>query len=111
MKKKSTTSGFVYSTNPAFMQSESDTEQETPAPANQPLRILLDKKQRAGKQVTLIEGFIGVDADLQHLTQKLKNTCGTGGSAKDGLVLLQGDHREKVLRWLQQNGYTQSRIR
>lgn len=111
MKKKSTSSGFVYSTNPTFMQSEPDTEHETRMPAEQPLRISLDKKQRAGKQVTLIEGFIGLDADLQHLTQKLKNNCGTGGSAKDGLALLQGDHREKVLRWLQQNGYTQSRIR
>jgi translation initiation factor 1 len=111
MKKKSTTSGFVYSTNPAMMQSEPDTEQETLASANQSLRILLDKKQRAGKQVTLIEGFIGKDSDLQLLAQQLKNHCGTGGSAKDGLALLQGDHREKVLQWLKKKGYSQATMR
>jgi translation initiation factor 1 len=111
MKKKSTTSGFVYSTNPAFMQLQPETGQETLSPANQPLRILLDKKQRAGKQVTLIDGFIGNDSDLQSLTQQLKNHCGTGGSAKDGLALLQGDHREKVLQWLKKKGYNQAAMR
>jgi len=98
--------GFVYSTDPNFSFEREEANIVTPAPAKQKLRILLDKKQRGGKIVTLITGFAGKDEDLQELGKKLKNICGTGGSAKDGEILVQGDQRDKVLQWLQKNGYT-----
>lgn len=106
MKKKSSSShGIVYSTDPTFRPDEEKAIVETLPPAEQPLRILLDKKQRAGKVVTLITGFIGNDSDLQSLGKQLRNHCGTGGSAKDGEVIVQGDQREKVNQWLLKNGY------
>lgn len=109
-KKKSglqSLEGLVYSTDPDFkLDDTNDSGQETVAPAKQPLKILLDKKQRAGKKVTLIDGFIGSDADREELGKKLKAFCGTGGSAKDGEILVQGDNRDKVLQWLQKNGYS-----
>ena len=71
--------------------------------------ISIDKKQRAGKTVTLIDGFNGTENDLEELCRKLKNHSGTGGSAKDGIIIIQGDQREKILHWLIKNGYTQSR--
>lgn len=102
--------GLVYSTDPDFkLEDTNDADQETVLPAKQPLRILLDKKQRAGKKVTLVEGFIGNDADREELGKKLKAFCGTGGSAKDGEILVQGDNRDKVLQWLQKNGYSQAK--
>jgi translation initiation factor 1 len=73
------------------------------------LKIRLDTKHRAGKAVTLVEGFVGTDEDLQDLGKKLKNYCGTGGSAKGGEIIVQGDQRDKVLQWLQKNGYKQSK--
>ncbi|MGC4101647.1 translation initiation factor [Ferruginibacter sp.] len=112
-KKKSSLNSFgglVYSTNPDVKLDEENNEQaETLAPAQQKLRIMLDKKQRAGKMVTLIEGFIGNDADREELGRKLKAFCGTGGSVKDGEILVQGDNRDKVLQWLQKNGYGNSK--
>ena len=101
--------GFVYSTDPNFSFDREEEAQETLPPAKQKLRIQLDKKQRAGKIVSLITGFIGTDADLQELGKKLKSLCGTGGSAKDGEILVQGDHRDKILQWLLKNGYTNSK--
>jgi len=101
--------GFVYSTDPNFSFDREEEELTTLPPAQQKLRILLDKKQRAGKIVSLITGFIGTDADLQELGKKLKGICGSGGSAKDGEILVQGDHRDKILQWLLKNGYTNSK--
>ena len=106
-KKLNSLSGLVYSTDPNFkLQENNSDEQETLPAAQQKLRIVLDKKQRAGKAVTLVEGFIGKDTDMEELGKKLKTICGTGGSVKDGEIIIQGDNRDKVLQWFQKNGYT-----
>jgi translation initiation factor 1 len=104
-KNKPDNRGFVYSTDPNFRFEEEPDNTETLPAAQQRLRIRLDTKQRAGKAVTLIEGFRGTDEDLQDLGKKLKTVCGTGGSAKDGEIIVQGDQRDKVLQWLLKNGY------
>ncbi len=105
-KNKKIPVGVVYSTNQAFEYSFDNEEvAETLVPEKQKLKIQLDKKSRAGKQVTLITGFVGNDDDLETLAKKLKNLCGCGGSAKDGEILIQGDVREKVLTWLITQGY------
>ena len=108
-KNKPDTRGFVYSTDPGFKFEEEPNTTETLPPAQQKLKIKLDTRHRAGKAVTLIEGFIGKEEDLQELGKKLKNFCGTGGSAKDAEIIVQGDQRDKVLQWLHNNGYKQSR--
>jgi len=97
--------GFVYSTNPNFSFEEERKATETLPPAQQKLKVRLDTKQRAGKAVTLIEGFAGKEEDAQELGKKLKSFCGTGGSVKDGEIIVQGDQREKVMQWLLKNGY------
>lgn len=104
-KNKADNHGFVYSTDPDFKFEETEGQAETLPAAQQKLRIRLDTKQRAGKAVTLVEGFSGKDEDLQELGKKLKAFCGSGGSAKDGEIIVQGDHRDKVLQWLQKQGY------
>ena len=104
-KNKPDTRGFVYSTDPDFKFEAEQDHAETLPPAQQKLKIRLDTKHRAGKAVTLVEGFIGKDEDLQELGKKLKTVCGTGGSAKDGEMIVQGDQRDKVLQWLHKNGY------
>lgn len=105
-KKNKNIQGVVYSTNPDFAyQFEQNEEQETLANEKQDLRVMLDKKQRAGKAVTLITGFIGEDKDLQTLGKTLKTKCGVGGTVKDGEILIQGDFREKILQLLLQMGF------
>ncbi len=105
-KNKKIPLGVVYSTNQDFEYSFDNGEvAETLLPEKQKLKIQLDKKSRAGKQVTLITGFIGKDDDVETLAKKLKNFCGCGGSAKDGEILIQGDVRDKVLTWLITQGY------
>ena len=109
-KNKPDTRGFVYSTDPNFsFQPEENQKQETLSPAQQKLRIRLDTKHRAGKAVSLIEGFVGTDNDLEDLGKKLKNFCGTGGSVKDGEIIIQGDQRDKILQWLLKNNYKQTK--
>ncbi len=108
-KNKPDTRGFVYSTDPDFSFEEEQSVTETLPPAQQKLKVRLDTKHRAGKAVTLVNGFIGKDEDLEGLGKKLKSFCGTGGSAKDGEIIVQGDQREKVLQWLIKNGYKQAK--
>ena len=106
-KNKPDARGFVFSTDPSFRFEEGDqAAAETLAPNQQKLRIRLDTKQRAGKAVTLVTGFIGKEEDLEILGKQLKNFCGTGGSVKDGEAIVQGDQRDKVLQWLLKNGYS-----
>jgi translation initiation factor 1 len=95
-KNKPDNRGFVFSTDPNFSFEPM-------------LKIRLDTKHRAGKAVTLITGFIGLENDLQELGKKLKAYCGTGGSAKDSEIIIQGEQRDKVLQWLLKNDYKQAK--
>lgn len=106
MKKKiNNTPGIVFSTDPNFKIEDGKEDLPTLPPNQQFLRVTLETKHRAGKTVTLIMGFVGHDDAVAELGKKLKNLCGTGGSAKEGEIILQGDHREKVRVWLQKNEY------
>ena len=104
-KNKPDQKGFVFSTNPDFNFEASAPEQETLPPAQQKLRLQLESKHRGGKTASIVMGFIGTESDLEELAKKLKSFCGTGGSAKDGQVIIQGDHRDKILQWFLKNGY------
>lgn len=102
----------VYSTNPDFKYEEENDQEEmdTIAPGKQMLRVLLDKKNRSGKSVTLITGFVGSEEDLKALGKQLKTKCGVGGSVKDGEILIQGEFREKVVSLLIEMGYSKARL-
>jgi len=109
-KSKSDKNGFVFSTDPNFrFENEEEPVSETLTPKQQKLKIRLDTKHRGGKAVTLVEGFIGKEEDIEDLGKKLKNYCGTGGAVKEGEIIIQGDQRDKVLQWLQKNGYSNSK--
>ncbi len=101
----------VYSTNPNFeYEKEDEEEQDTLAKEKQQLRISLDKRNRKGKAVSLVTGFVGTTEDLEALGKLLKVKCGVGGSAKDGEIIIQGDFRTKILELLQKEGYIKSRV-
>jgi len=103
-KKKAV--GVVYSTNPDFQyQYDEEPEAETLPAAKQRLRVQIDRHHRGGKTVTLVTGFVGTDDDLQQLGRLLKNKCGVGGSAKDGEIIVQGEHLDKVKQLLIAEGY------
>ena len=105
-KNKNTIGGIIFSTNPDFVfESDDDETVETLPPHKQHLKIMLDKKQRKGKTVTLISGFIGNADDLKELEKKLKVLCGSGGSSKDDEILIQGDFKDKIFDFLVKNGY------
>lgn len=105
-KKKNSSGGIVYSTDPNYSYPQEEQEEQTTLPpARQQLKVTLDKKQRAGKTVTVVDGFTGTDSDLEKLGKELKTKCGTGGSAKDGQILIQGDYKDKIVKWLQDWGY------
>lgn len=100
----------VYSTNPNFQYETGNTEEaETLSPNQQKLRVQLDRKNRGGKVVTLVTGFVGTDDNLKELGRMLKSKCGVGGSAKDGEIIVQGDFKQKVIELLKKEGYTQTK--
>ncbi|MES2799339.1 MAG: translation initiation factor [Bacteroidota bacterium] len=105
-KKNSGRVNVVYSTNPNFSYEEEEDENVDTLPnGKQNLYVSIDRKQRAGKEVTLVEGFIGTDEDLKDLAKVLKSKCGVGGSAKDGEILIQGNFKEKIFDLLVKEGY------
>ena|SRR5688572_23749099 len=109
-RKRDNHSGLVYSTDPNFkLPGEHTGNIDTLPAAQQNLRIKLDARQRAGKVVTLVQGFEGKAADLEDLGRKLKSYCGTGGSAKENEIIIQGDNRDKILLWLHKQGYSKAK--
>jgi len=107
--KKKFNEELVYSTNSDLNFEAEETQTETLKPSQQKLRIFLDKKQRGGKKVSLISGFVGNESDMQELGKSLKSSCGTGGSVKDGEILIQGDFRDRLLELLLKKGYSQTK--
>jgi len=108
MSKKNTSrpDGLAYSTNKDFYNDFPEEQAtETQPKDKQKLRVTLDKKQRAGKVVTLIDGFSGTLDDIEALGKQLKTKCGAGGSVKDGFIIVQGDYKDKVVTWLKDWGY------
>lgn len=100
----------VYSTNPDFNYEEEQTTDKDTLPKNQQkLRIQLDRKNRGGKVVTLITGFVGSDNDLKELGKLLKTKCGVGGAAKESEIIIQGDFKLKIVELLKKEGYTQTK--
>lgn len=105
-KSLSDLGGIMYSTDPSFSyETDKETPQEVIANNQQDLRVMLDRKNRGGKAVTLVTGFQGSAEDLEKLSKMLKTKCGVGGSAKDGEIMVQGDFRDKVVLMLQKEGY------
>ena len=106
MKSKKNRIDVVYSTNPNFSyDEETEGSEETLRPSEQLLFVSIDRKQRNGKEVTLVEGFIGSEDDLKEVAKLLKNKCGVGGSAKDGEIIIQGKFKDKVAGLLTESGY------
>ncbi|MGI8892826.1 MAG: translation initiation factor [Bacteroidia bacterium] len=106
MSKKNKKGGMVYSTNPNFKIDDCTHKQKnTLPPQQQDLRVMLDKKRRAGKSVTLVTGFIGSDDHLNELGKLLKTKCSVGGTVKDGEIMIQGDFRDKILMLLHDSGF------
>lgn len=98
--------GVVYSTNDEYQYADKEeSEENSVPPAKQNLRIMLDKKQRGGKMVTLITGYVGNKAELDNLGKSIKQKCGVGGSIKDGIIIIQGDFKARILELLLKEGY------
>lgn len=109
-KKKLSSNGIVFSTDPNYKMETDEPAIETLPAAQQRLIVQLETKHRAGKTVTCIYDFLGTQEDLELLGKKLKNYCGTGGSVKEGIIIIQGDHRKKILTWLKENKYIQTKV-
>ncbi len=100
----------VYSTNPDFgYENEEEPEQATLPPSQQKLRVQLDRKNRGGKVVTLITGFVGAEDELKEMGKLLKSKCGVGGAAKDNEIIIQGDFKLKIVELLKKEGFTQTK--
>ncbi len=98
--------GMVYSTNPDFeYENASGNEAETLDPSSQDLRVWIDRKQRGGKVATIVKGFVGSEDSLKELGRMLKTKCGVGGAAKDGEIIVQGEHRDRIVEILTKSGY------
>ncbi|HUB60933.1 MAG TPA: translation initiation factor [Puia sp.] len=108
-KRRPGRNGIVYSTDPDFRPEEEPVPQESLENRQQRLKVRLDTKQRAGKAVTLVEGFAGSDEKLDELGRQLRTHCGTGGSVKEGLIIIQGDQREKITAWLLAKGFSSTK--
>lgn len=109
-KNKKKRIGVVYSTNPDYTYDyEQEQEMKALPPQQQKLRVLLDRKRRKGKEVTLITGYVGPEEDLKDLGKFLKSRCGVGGSVKDGEIIVQGDQRDQVVALLKQKGYNNTK--
>ena len=105
MSKKNKPGGVVYSTNPDYKYTAKPHQGATIPPQSQTLKIFLDKKNRGGKTVTLISGFVGKEDAIEKLGRELKSKCGVGGTVKDAEIVIQGDHRERVMKILTEAGY------
>ena len=100
---------IVYSTNPNYDYDDENEELDTLNKNMQALKVLIDRKQRKGKSVTLVTGFVGCEDDLKDLAKTLKSKCGVGGSAKDNEILIQGEFKEKVFELLINMGYSKTK--
>lgn len=102
--------GVVYSTNPDYEYSDDSQEEADTLPKNQQkLRLNMERAGRGGKTVTLVKGFVGSEDDITSLCKLLKQKCGVGGSVKDGEIIIQGDHRQRLVEILKKEGYTQTK--
>ncbi len=109
-KKPQSDFNFVFSTNSDFQPSNDDEmQEETFAPNQQKLRVMIDRKKRKGKEVTLVVGFEGNEEDLKELGKYLKSKCGVGGSVKDYEIMVQGNQKDKVVKLLLEKGYSQTK--
>lgn len=108
-KKLYNKTGIVYSTSPDFDFEREEEKVESLLPNEQLLKVVLDKKHRGGKTVSILRGFVMNEEEMAGLAKKLKSFCGSGGSVKDNEIIIQGDHRDKIVRWLVENGYTKAR--
>ena len=102
--------GVVYSTNPDYEYSDDSQEEADTLPKNQQkLRLNMERAGRGGKTVTLVKGYVGSEEDITALSKLLKQKCGVGGSVKDGEIIIQGDHRQRLVEILKKEGYTQTK--
>lgn len=110
MSKNKNKVGVVYSTNPDYQYQYDESQMADTLPADrQKLRVRMERSGRGGKTVTIVDKFVGSDDDLEILAKALKTRCGVGGSAKDGLIIIQGDFRERIVALLQSMGYSQTK--
>ena len=109
-KKNKKKSNVVYSTNPNFEYEEDQQENQSTLPnGEQLLYVSIDRKKRKGKEVTLIENFVGDQDDLKELGKDLKSKCGVGGTSKNGEIIIQGGFRDKIIELLNKIGYQTKR--
>ena len=104
-KNKGRNDGLVYSTNQDYFDDYEEQSEETLPKEEQRLRVRIETKHRGGKIATVVDGFVGNNDDLKDLGKEIKTKCGTGGSAKDGQIIIQGDYKQKIIQWLKDWGY------